>query len=169
MIIGLVIFGLILFSIAYAVVYVIAYLPTIWTANTEKQKKTRRLVSAIGGLLITSFYLFVSPATNNETAKIESHGDKYQVTLTGERLLMSHDPISFLRRRTYTDTLQLIIPRDKGEIDGVEILTGKGQYRMIGSLNIEGGKMRVDLYYDNSDANIQDPLSWNDNYNLKAK
>lgn len=169
MIIGLIFFTLILFSIAYAVVYVIAYLPILWTANTSKLKNTRRFISAIGGLLITSFYLFFSPATNNETAKIEAHGDKYQVTLTGGRLLMSHDPISFLRRKTYTDTLQLIIPRDKGKINGAEIVTDKGHYKMIGSLNIEGGKMQVDLYYDNSDDNIKEPLSWNDSYNLKTK
>jgi hypothetical protein len=150
-------------------VYVIAYLPTLWTVKAEKLRKVRRLVSAIGGLLITSFYLFVSPTSNNETAKIESYGDKYQVTLTGERLLMTHDPFSFLKRGTYTDTLQLIIPRDKGEIKGAEIPTEKGHYKMIGTLNIDGGKMELDLYYDNSDDNIKDPLSWNDNYRLKTK
>jgi hypothetical protein len=169
MIIGLIIFGLLLFSIAYGLVYVVSYLPTLWTVRTEKLKRVRRLVSAISGLLITSFYLFVSPTSNNETAIIESYGDKYLVTFTGERLLMAHDPISFLKRETYTDTLQLIIPRDKGKINGAEIPTEKGHYKMIGTLNIDEEQMKLDLYYDNSDDNIQDPLSWNDNYKIKTK
>lgn len=169
MIIGLIIIGLIFFFIAYGVVYVVAYVPTLWTVKTEKLKKVRRLISAIGGLLIMSFYIFVSPTSNNETATIKPQGDKFLVTLTGERLLMTHDPISFLKRGTYTETLQLIIPRDKGEINGTEIQTEKGNYTMIGTLSINGEKMKVDLYYDNYDRKIKDPLSWNDNYKLKSK
>ena len=91
------------------------------------------------------------------------------MTLTGERLLLAHDPISFLKRGTYTDTLRLIIPRDKGEISGADISTEKGHYKMIGTLSIDGEQMEVDLYYDNYDNKIKDPLSWNDNYKIKTK
>jgi hypothetical protein len=56
-------------------------------------------------------------------ATIESHDNQFLLTLTGERLLMAHDPISFLKRGTYIETFQIVIPRDNGKIEGIEIPT----------------------------------------------
>lgn len=167
--IGVIIFGLILFGISYGLVYVIAYLPTRWTVKTDKLKITRRLISAIGGLLIASFYLFVSPTRNHEMATIESHDNQFLLTLTGERLLMAHDPISFLKRGTYIETFQIVIPRDNGKIEGIEIPREQGSYKMGGTININGDQMTIDLYYDNFDNKTKDQLSWNDDYELKRK
>ena len=82
---------------------------------------------------------------------------------------MVHDPLSLLERGTYVDTFKITVPRPEGIINGNEIPTKPGNYKMLGSLTIEDGKMRMDLYYDNYDDKIQDPLSWNGDYKLEWK
>ena len=115
------------------------------------------------------WYVFTSPASNNKNATIEKSDNQFIVTLTGKRTLMVHDPLSLLERGTYVDTFKITVPRPEGIINGNEIPTKPGNYKMLGSLTIEDGKMRMDLYYDNYDDKIQDPLSWNGDYKLEWK
>jgi hypothetical protein len=117
--------------------------------------------------LALAFYLFGSPVKNNESATIQKFENHYIVTATGKRLLMAHDLISLLMRRTYMDTIKFIIPRTDGIINGQEIPTEVGYYKMLGTLTIQNEEMNVDLYYDNYDGKIQDPLSWNGVYKLQ--
>ena len=159
---------LICLFLAYGVAYIILYIPTYLLLKAETLKRTRRILAVIGGLLIISFYVFISPTNNNNTAIIQSDQNKYILTLTGRRLLMVHDPISALLRKTYVDTLKLLIPRQSGVINGGEISTKEG-YKVNGTLNINENRLKVDLYYINDDEKTRDPLSWNDNYQVQQK
>lgn len=43
----------------------------------------------------------------------------------------------------------------------------RGYYKLLGGIAFAGGRMPVELYYDNYDDNIRDPLSWNGEYAIK--
>jgi len=163
-----IIFGLFTFLIVSGLIYLILYLPTQWIVKQDKLKIVRLTVSILIGLFIT-IYFSISPTGNNSTATIEKVEDQYLVTVTGKRLLMVHDPISLLKRETYLDTFKVTVPRIEGVIDGREIPTKKGNYKMLGTILIDGEQMKIDLYYYNFDDSIKDPLSWNGEYKVKLK
>lgn len=163
-----IIFGLFSFLIVSGLIYLILYLPTQWIVKSDKLKVVRLTTSISIGLLIV-IYFSISPTNNNETATVEKFENLYVVTVTGKRLLMTHDPISFLKRETYLDTFKVSIPRAEGVINGQEIPTEKGNYKMLGTIVIDGEQMKIDLYYDNFDDSIKDPLSWNGEYKVKLK
>ena len=127
---------------------------------------TVRLLSI--GLFII-IYFSISPTNNNEIATIEKFENLYIVTVTGKRLLMPHDPISLLKRETYLDTFKVSVPRVEGIINGQEIPTEKGNYKVLGTIVIDGEQMKIDLYYDNFDDSIKNPLSWNGEYKVNLK
>jgi hypothetical protein len=166
--IGSIIFGLISFLIVSGLIYLILYLPTQWIIKRQKLKVVRLTLSILIGLFIT-IYFSISPTGNNKTATIQKVGDQYLVTVTGKRLLMVHDPISLLKRETYLDTFKVTVPRIEGVIDGQEIPTEKGYYKMLGTIVIDGEQMKIDLYYDNFGDKVKDPLSWNGEYKVKLK
>lgn len=169
MILITIILGLILILILSAIVYIVIYFPTMWFIKSERLKTIRLTLSILIALLVIAFYLFVPTWSNNETATIKKVENHYQITMTGERALMSHDPISALKRETYTDTFKIIIPSTNGIIKGQEIPTKEGYYKMLGTVNIDKEKMNIDLYYDKSDDKTKDPLNWNGDYILKWK
>jgi hypothetical protein len=162
------IFGLIVLLIVIGLIYLILYLPTQWFVKPEKLKIVRLTSSISLGLLLIIFYS-ISPAKNNKTATIEKVENLYVVTLTGKRILMSHDLISLLKRKTYLDTFKVSVPRVEGVINGQEIPTEEGHYKMLGTIVFDGDEMKIDLYYDNYDDSIQYPLSWNGEYKIKLK
>jgi hypothetical protein len=114
-------------------------------------------------LSIIMFYLFVSPLSNNPSATIEKYNDQYTVTVIGKRLLMAHDPVSFLKRGTYQDTFKITIPRSQGVISGEEIAAQPGHYKMLGTITLENERLILDLHYNDG---AKDPLSWNGEYKL---
>jgi hypothetical protein len=113
-----------------------------------------------------SDFLFSSPSKNFDIAYIIRSGENYKVTIKGERSLMSHDLISAFSRKTYTDSIVLVLPRSEGEILGHEI-PKKGSYDFSGSIKVKNHTMMVDLYQDKLDQNLKDPLTWNGEYKLK--
>lgn len=110
--------------------------------------------------------LACSRAGNNERAVFTRHGDRYSIEMKGRRYLMAHDPISFLRGRTYEETLTMDVPRIEGIIEGAEIPVSPGKLRYVGRVAITSRRMKVDLYYDHPD---RDPLPWNGEYTLVPK
>jgi len=164
-----IVIGLIFFCLAGGIVYLVLYFPTKWLVKPHRSKIVRPTLSVLIGLPLTYWYLFTSPASNNKKATIENVDNQYLITMTGKRSLMVHDPISALKPGTYLDTFRVIIPRAEGTVNGEEIPTKPGEYKMLGSLTIDKEKMRLDLYYDNYDDKIKDPVSWNGEYKLQWK
>ncbi len=100
-----------------------------------------------------------------EAAYFEVDG-RYTVTLSGKRMLMAHDPLSLILSKTYEEHLELDLPRLSGAIRGDEIPVKSGYYEYTGTIEVSGTQMRVDLYYDNTDEKVSEPLSWNGQYVL---
>lgn len=146
--------------------WLILYFPIKWLTPEKNTNKIRWITSLIFGLISVCYFLFTSPENNHEYASLILKGDKYELILTGERVYMSHDPISALSRETFTDTMILRLPRNKGLIRGNEIMNEDG-YPLLGSVEVKNGQVTLELYYDNFDDHIKDPLSYNGNYILK--
>jgi hypothetical protein len=119
--------------------------------------------------LILSFLIFYSPIKNNEIAEIKPVQSGYELTLTGKRLYNSHDLVTMFSKKTYLDTLKILLPRKKGTINGGEIKVKKGNYEYLGTINIENKRINLELYYNNSDNNTKEPLIWNGKYELRRK
>jgi len=153
-------------ALIIGVVWLILYFPTKWLTPWKNANKIRWIISILIGSILTYYFLFTSPDYNHEYVSLIPKDDNYECTLTGERTYMSHDPISALSRETFTDTMILKLPRNKGLIKGNEILKEDG-YPFLGSVEINDGLITVALYYDNYDDHIKDPLSYNGSYKLK--
>lgn len=153
-------------ALSIGILWLILYFPIKWLASEKNVNKIRWGFSILLGSILTYYLLFTSPEYNHEYALLIPKGDKYELTLTGERLYMSHDPISALSRETFTDTMILKLPRKKGLIKGSEIIKENG-YPLLGSVEVSDGLVTVELYYDNYDDHIKDPLSYNGSYKLK--
>lgn len=165
----LIILGLILFGLLSGFAYLVLFLPTKWFVKPGKLRTVRLVLSPLIVLIIAAWYLFVPLSSNDDTATIERLGEEYQITLTGQRVYMAHDPISAISRDTYSDTFRIMVPRANGIINGQELLTEKGYYKMSGTLVLSQEKMTVELYNDNYDDKTRDPLTWNGKYKLKRK
>ena len=132
----------------------------------HKMKKALSIVSLIV-LLIAGWLVFISnKAENYKNAFVTKDGSFYKIELKGVRYLMVHDPISALMGRTYEATYVINVPRITGIVKGNEIPVKKGYYKYLGSITFSGDKMMVDLYYDNYDDKIKDPISWDGEYTL---
>ncbi len=126
-------------------------------------KMRRVLLIAISLLILVTA---CARASNYERAYFAKQGAKYLVEMKGRRLLMAHDPISFIRGRTYEETLTIEVPRIEGVIEGAEIPVSPGYLRYVGRVVITKGKMKIDLYYADS---TKHPLPWNGEYTLVQK
>jgi len=125
--------------------------------------KKKLVFLVVGCLLIT--VSACSRTGNQERAHFSKHGLSYLVELKGTRLLMAHDPISFIRGRTYEETLIMELPRIEGEIEGSELPVPPDKLPYGGRVVIAKDKMKVDLFYDDpSDTKV--PLPWNGEYTL---
>jgi hypothetical protein len=107
-----------------------------------------------------------SAVSNDEVAHFTMRGSGYLVEMKGRRRLMTHDPISAVRGRTYEETLTIELPRIEGVIEGTEIQVKQGDLRYVGRVIITNATMKVDLYYDDRDEHSQVPLLWNGDYTL---
>jgi hypothetical protein len=113
--------------------------------------------------------LACSRASNNENAYVTKQGAGYLVEMKGQRLLMAHDPISWIRGRTSEDTLTLELPRTDGVVEGREIPVKPDTLRYTGRVVLSNGRMTVDLHYVNRDGTTEAPLPWNGRYKLVPK
>jgi hypothetical protein len=148
--------------------YLVLYLPTNWLINSNRRKIVRLVLSPLTVILVLVIYFNTHGPSNDDTATIEDVGDGYQITLTGQRLYMVHDPISFLMSETYPDSVTIHVPRANGLINGQELQQAQG-HETLGTLKIDNEKINVDLYYENSDDKTKEPFSWNGDYRLKWK
>ena len=149
--------------------YLILFFPIKWIFKSHKIKVIRIYSAFIFSILIVAYLIFYSPVKNNEIAEIKSAQSGYELTLTGKRLNNSHNLISVFSKKTYLDTLKILLPRKKGTINGGEIKVKKGNYKYLGTIDIENKKINLDLYYNNYDNNTKEPLIWNDKYELRRQ
>ena len=115
-----------------------------------------------------------SKAKNYEIAywsKIDAQYPYYRIHLKGTRFLMVHDPISALLGKTYVDTIDFYVFKITGTVNG-NTISIDSSYKLLGDIKFynvfhsKKKKMVINLYYDDTDANIKRPLSWNGEYTL---
>ena len=120
-------------------------------------------------LIATSLMALVTACSrtgNYEQAYFAEKDGKYLVEMKGTRRLMAHDPISAVKGGTYEDHLTIELPRIEGVIEGSEIPVSPDKLRDAVRVVIAKGKIKVDLYYDDS---TKHPLPWNGEYTLVPK
>ncbi|HEY8223776.1 MAG TPA: hypothetical protein VIG25_00780 [Pyrinomonadaceae bacterium] len=103
---------------------------------------------------------------NHERAYFTKAGSKYLIEMKADRRTLAHDPFSAIRGRTYEESLTIEVPRIEGVIQGSEIPVPAGKLRYTGTIAITRDKMKVDLYYDDSERHS---LPWNGQYTLVPK
>jgi hypothetical protein len=165
---------LLLFGLTTALIYLTLFILTFAFTkladrpieNEKIMKKIFVICSLIIASITTYCLLFTSPATNYTTAYITTEKDHFILTVKGKRLLMVHDPVSLLLRRTYEDSTNYIIPRKQGVIKGEELPTEPGYYKSIGTIKIQDNQVEINLLTDNYDDKKLDPNSWNGKYEL---
>lgn len=122
-------------------------------------------------LLVSIFiiYLFTndSSVSNFKQVTIYKLKTNYVLKVRGRRELMSHDILSLLKDNTYIETEKFYLPRSTGIIKGEELIVKKGNYKMCGEINIQNKKVKIRLYYLNTDDHIKSKVSWNGEYVLK--
>lgn len=157
---------LIFSSISTLILGLILWYPTRRLFSNTHANTIRWGLATLFGFSFTWFYLFTSPAYNHQTAELRSEVDTYRLILTGKRVPLKHDLISILSRTTYSDTVELILPRNKGLIKGNEIPYKSG-YQMDGTIYFSANGVIVNLVYLNTDDHVSDPFSYNGTYQLK--
>lgn len=158
-----------IFCVAFltGIIWLILYFPINWITPEKVRNKIRWFISILISLGIIYYYLFTSPAYNHEQARLINRHKYYALILTGERVYLSHDPISSLSRKTFTDTVTIKLPRNKGVINGNEIIIDENDYPFKGKVEIINDVIKVNLYFDNYDNKTKDPLSYNGKYRLR--
>jgi len=162
------IFGIIIFFLIFGLTYLLTFFLTFLSKSPNNLKSIRFIISGTVSIVLL-LWLSITPATNHEIATIEQKSDGFQITLTGERLLLAHDPISMFSRSTYVDTFKVEIPRSNGQIRGEEIPTRSGYHSFSGMLNIQQDLLSIDLRHNNADDGTLEELSWNGTYKLYWK
>ncbi|SFQ84024.1 hypothetical protein [Hymenobacter arizonensis] len=108
-------------------------------------------------------------ARNDRMAVLRRSPGGQQLRLSGLRVLMAHDPLSALQRKTYRDSITFQLPATaSGLIAGSSIPLAPGSYAYRGSILLqpEARKVTVQLFYDNTDDQRRDLLGWNGEYEL---
>ena len=162
------VFILVIFCTTIGFIYMILFFPLQWIFKTYKLKIARLPLSIFIVVLITVFY-FVPQRLNNKTATIEKNKGQYILTVTGKRTYMPNTLFQVYIPTTYIETFKITLPKSEGIINGQEIPTDQGGYKLLGSVSIYNKKIRIDLFYDNYSKNIKEPLTWNGDYKLKWK
>lgn len=124
------------------------------------------ILSIIFSVLSVYYLVFTSPAKNYDEAYIVKDANAFKVTLKGKRILMSHDPVSALLRKTYEDSVSFILPRKNGAIKSNEILLFQNINKSTGAIAIDENTMRINLFYDDKQ---REPCSWNGKYKLSER
>jgi hypothetical protein len=124
------------------------------------------------------FYLTIAPSiflalggcsknSNNSIATYKEIDGHYEITMTGRREYMGHDPVSILLRKSYSSSRVFFVPRITGEVLGDEIPTEEGYYKYQGRIIFFKNKMIVSIFLINTDDKKIQPISWNGEYHLE--
>ena len=120
--------------------------------------------------LIALVLIFVSGCalnSNDPVATYRNVGTQYEITMTGRRGNMAHDPISSLFRGSSPASMVILVPRITDQVQGKEIPVEKGYYSYLGKVEFIDNTILVDLMYNNTDVNKLEPTLWNGKYKLQ--
>ena len=112
-------------------------------------------------ILLITFILLLSGCAktfNNEIATYKVVGDKFHITVSGERGNMAHDPISLIFRGSTKVSETLVVPRIQGVVSGSEIPPQEGYVPYKGEVLFNGNQMIIRLIYDYIER--EDSPSW---------
>ncbi|MXV14321.1 hypothetical protein [Hufsiella ginkgonis] len=154
------------FAVTAGIAYLVLYFPIKWIFEGRARRIARLLFPFLFGLLTFAYYLFTSPVYNNKVATIEEVGGKYEIIVTGERMLMVHDPISLLQRKTYLDSMRFVIPRSQGIINAREIPADSFYDKLSGKMTLNDDDLLIELYYKDFDDKTNKSLIWNGKYKI---
>lgn len=105
--------------------------------------------------------------SNDPVATYRSLGTQYEITMTGRRGNMAHDPLASLFRGSSPSSMVVSVPRITSQVQGEEIPVEKGYYSYLGKIEFIDNTMLVDLMYNNTDDHKLEPTTWNGKYILK--
>ena len=135
----------------------------------SSKKIARSVIFAISVVISSAsvyFVFFSTPVKNYRPASIESVEGGFKITVRGRRVLMAHDPVSAILRRTYEDSTSFILPRLSGKFEEENIKGLSKKYWQAGSISIDQNHMIIELFYDSGQ---NDPDSWNGRYDLISR
>lgn len=137
-----------------------------WVTNKRFVFVTSIITGVAVAFLIHFLWVITNPAKNDKTAYIEAQGSGYKITVTGKKLLMVHDPGSWIFRDTYDVSASFLVPRKNGIITNSEIQLVGDNHKPGGTIVIDQQKMTIQLFYR---GDQKSPVSWNGTYILKAR
>ena len=119
------------------------------------------------------FFICVScnESKNDKNAYIINRGGEYVIKLTGHRLPLVHDIITYIFSTTVEDSLLINLPKNfkSGIIEGENIEVPEGNYKYKGYIEVKEKKIVVDLIIINTDYNKDIPESFNGEYKIIYK
>lgn len=115
-------------------------------------------------LIMPLLIIGCSTVYNYENARVYSRNSFYVLELKGKRRLMAHDLISAIKAETYEATLEIMLPRNSGRINGSDIVVKRGHYKYSGYVDIQAKTIVVDLKYINTDKNELQESGWSGSY-----
>jgi hypothetical protein len=104
---------------------------------------------------------------NSREAKLVRRNGQDVIVLTGRRYLSSHNLQDLILRKTYLDSLEIPVSDPINRtILGNAIPTRRGYFKYKGEVEINNKELSVNLYFENTDLKLLEPLSWNGSYIL---
>jgi hypothetical protein len=102
---------------------------------------------------------------NYHTAFLKKTGQEFTITIKGRRSL--HPAGFFDIGKTYEDSFQYIIPVDSGIIHVEDLPQDSCCYPRFGTIEINGDKLEMNIYANDTDRKEIESFSWNGKYDLE--
>lgn len=172
MLLTLILIGTLVFFIWYGIIFFLVKIAKNNFKSNSGINNSPKIISALISFILTFlvvyFWLFSSRSYNYKNAFIEKEKDGFVITVLGKRELMVHDPISFLKRSTYEDSIKFEVRNSQGVMKGTEVLARATYFKFTkGDISIDQKSMKIDLFFINAYDKTLDALQWNGEYELK--
>ena len=101
---------------------------------------------------------------NYKTAYLKKTSQKFTITLRGKGALHPASPFDI--GKTYEDSMQYLIPIDSGIIKAEDLPYDSCCYPKFGTIEISGSKLKINIYFNDTDTKKIDTFLWNGDYEL---
>ncbi len=135
----------------------------------KKIKKILLYSLPISFIIFVSIVLFQNIPWNHKYAYIENNnsGSGYIITFFSDRIWHPSNFLSAIFPKTYIQQEKITFPKNSGTVLWKNIPHKMWHYAYTGSAKFNDNTLILDLYVDNTDDNIIDPLWLNGKYILK--
>lgn len=99
-----------------------------------------------------------------KTAYLKKTGQEFTITLRGRGSLHPASPFDI--GKTAEDSIQYIIPIDSGIIKVEDLPYDSCCYPKFGTIEISGSKLKINMYFNDTDTKKIDAFLWNGEYDL---